>query len=476
MLMKKITFMMIALLCAVVTFAAGPKKQITALPFTPAKASVQLGKQFNANKLVKQATKSGVAKARAPKKAVSAADLEGSYLWEYAQSNETAEDLTTITGTAGSAYVTISAGAEEGAVTISGMFANDLTGTINDEYDAIVVKGGQIAGTSQYGDYVLNGMFYYEGDDETEAGWYFKDIYIDINEDGTLTVEDWLVRVLSGGQYDGYNLTPYWMPGSTLTPGSIEVVVAPENLVTDEYSVSARNYKDDADVSAVWHIGFDGNDVYVQGMCSYIPEAWVKGTLEGTTITFATGQYFGNYANAYDMFLNTLIGTDVVFDYDAETGTLTAQNEFFLTDNSQYYFDSYRNAVAKKVVEKAAMPANPAITALTNGQDGYYITFNVPNVDVDGNGILASKLSYIIYTDIEGEIAPLTFTSATHTHLTEDLTEIPFGFTENWDFYDTQIYLNELYSANWNNLGIQSIYRGGGEENATEIQWFHIKD
>ena len=262
---------------------------------------------------------------------------------------------------------------------------------------------------------------------------------------------------------------------STEEPAGPEVVVAPEDLVTDEYAFSARNYKDDADVAGVWYIGFDGTDVYVQGMSNYLPEAWVKGTLNGTTITFATGQYFGNYGGDYDMYLNTLIGADVVFDYDAAAGTLTARNDVFLIDNSQYYFDSYRGAVAKKVVETAAMPANPAINSLVNTDYGYAITFSVPNVDADGNGLISSKLTYVIYTDVEHDVQPLTFTPTTHTRLTESMTEIPFGFTEGYDFYSTQIYLNELYSADWNKIGIKSIYRGGGEVNETEIQWYTVK-
>ena len=174
------------------------------------------------------------------------------------------------------------------------------------------------------------------------------------------------------------------------------------------------------------------------------------------------------------MFLNVLMSADVVFNYDAEAGTLTAQNVVFLVDNSQYYFDSYRGCVLKKAVEKAAMPANPSISGLQDSDFGYVVTFSVPNVDTEGNALVSSKLSYIIYADIEGEIAPLTFTPATHSKLEADMTEIPFGFTENYDFYNGQIYLNELYSADWNNLGIQSIYRGGGEEHKSNIGWYDI--
>ena len=274
---------------------------------------------------------------------------------------------------------------------------------------------------------------------------------------------------------DAFSIYAYWtQPTFTKEqPAGPEVVEVPDGLETEEYVLTARNYKNDADVSVSVQIGFDGNDVYIQGLSTWITEAWVKGTLNDATITFASGQYFGNYAN-YDMFLNTLVGEDVIFDYDAEAGTLTAQNTFFLVDNSSNYFDSYRGAVLKKVVEKAAMPANPEIKGLEESNYGYVVEFNVPLLDINGEPLVASKLSYIIYADTKGTIAPLTFTSETHSRLTEEMTEIPYGFTDNYDIYSTYIYLNDLYSADWTRLGIQSIYRGGDEENKTEIQWFDI--
>ncbi|MBO4462756.1 MAG: choice-of-anchor J domain-containing protein [Prevotella sp.] len=226
------------------------------------------------------------------------------------------------------------------------------------------------------------------------------------------------------------------------------------------------------------NVGYDGLDVYVKGISTFLPDAWIQGTLDlsSMTVTFPYGQYFGQYAGYYDMYLNSLVEEDVVFSFDAAKLTMTLKNEFFLVDNPDYYFDWYASAVIKPVLEKATMPANPQITALQESMYGWYINFNVPVVDVDNNGLLASGLSYIIYTDVEGVITPLTFTPETHIKLTENLTEIPYGFTENYDFYDTQIYLNDLFSSDWNNIGIQSVYTCGGETNATEIQWFHIKN
>ena len=481
--MKKITFLMIALLAAVVTFAALMGKQSES-PFK----TLDKAEMVKAQKLI-PATKALDRKAMPMRNGVRKAEAELVTPPETA----TVETYYTVDGgfyvgtSSGWSDYTSSMATVNVAVDGTDMYIQGLAYWFEDAWVKGTIDGatvtfpsGQLLGTDEYGDEFL------VGSDDVET---VTDIIFNYNsEEGILTAVT--AYIIENGAQDGLTVEEdgetystiycYWYQPvfSTTEPEIVvpEVVEAPEGLETEEYVISARNYKDDADVSGSVLVGFDGSDVYIQGLCTYIPEAWAKGTLDGATVTFATGQYFGTYASTYDMYLNVLMGEDVVFDYDAEAGTLTAQNEFFLVDNDEYYFDSYRGAVLKKVVEKAAMPANPAITALTNGSYGWYITFNVPNVDTEGDGLASSKLSYMIYTDIEGEIAPLTFTPETHTYLTEDMTEIPFGFTENWDFYDNAIYLNELYSEDWNNIGIQSIYRGGGEENVTEIQWFHIKD
>ena len=472
--MKKITFLTIALLAAVVTFAAllgreseSPFKTLSKAEMVKAQKLIPATKALDRKAMPKR---NGVRKAEAELVTPPETATEETYYTAggkfYAGTQDGWSDAT-------SYMATVNVAIDGTDMYIQGLayWFNDawVKGTIDGA--TVTFPSGQYLGSDDYGDEFLVGSD--DGETVTENIIFNYD-----SENGVLTAET--DYILESGAADEVSPYCYWISPvfSTTEPEVVapEVVEAPEGLETEEYVISARNYKDDADVSGSVLVGFDGSDVYIQGLCTYIPEAWAKGTLDGATVTFATGQYFGTYASTYDMYLNVLMGEDVVFDYDAEAGTLTAQNEFFLVDNDEYYFDSYRGAVLKKVVEKAAMPANPAITALTNGSYGWYITFNVPNVDTEGDGLASSKLSYMIYTDIEGEIAPLTFTPETHTYLTEDMTEIPFGFTENWDFYDNSIYLNELYSEDWNKIGIQSIYRGGGEENVTEIQWFHIKD
>ncbi len=268
---------------------------------------------------------------------------------------------------------------------------------------------------------------------------------------------------------DAFSVYAYWnKPTFTKEkPAAPEVVVLPEGVEAKEYVMTYD------DGSTPVKVAVDGNDVYFQGMSSYCSEAWVKGTKgEDNTVTFPAKQYMGEYAGMTSYFF---YNGETVFTYDPEKDTYTAEGQVFGALGGQYYDGNYTNPVISPVTEKAVMPANPAIKALTNGNYGWYIDFNVPLQDVNGDPILASKLTYIIYTDVEKEVAPLTFTPATHEMLTEELTEIPYGFTEQYDIYANKIYLNDLFSEDWNKIGIQSIYYGGGETNATEIQWFDIK-
>lgn len=254
-------------------------------------------------------------------------------------------------------------------------------------------------------------------------------------------------------------------------PAGPDVVTPPASAEALDYVMSFSN-SDGSTGSTPVKVVVDGNDVYFQGMSKYIPSAWVIGTKDGNNITFAGNQYMGEYSGYESYFFYT---GPTTFVYDPAADTYSASGPVFGVIGGQYYDGNYTNPVLNRVVETAATPANPAITALTNGTYGWYITFNVPLVDVDGNPIVASKLSYEIFTDVQEEIAPLTFTPATHTKLTEDMTVIPYGFTDNFDFSTTQIYLNELYSSTWNKIGIKSIYTGGGETHETEIQWYTIK-
>ena len=419
-----------------------------------------------------------VAKAKVPKrKAIAAAnDLIGAYDWAYFTSNSKDVDPAAVESSAGSAYVTIAAGEEENTVLINGMFTNPLTATVNLEEQTITIAGGQEAGSSSYGDYALYGMFYHEGDAENEANWYNCDIKAYIQDNGSVAFADdiWIVRQLTNGDYTGYSLTPYFMPNSVMTPREPLIpVIVPDGVEKVEYNMS---YYESSTVEELSYksviVVVDGDDVYFQGLSEYLPESWIKGVKEGNTITFAANQYLGEDGSNGSSVMP--YGNDAVFTYNPDEDTYALDGEFFGVLADSYYDGHYFNPVLTRVVEKAATPAQPTISGIEKTNDIDVIHFNVPAIDVDGEKLSASKLSYQFFYK-EGDVeAAVVFTPADFTRITEDMTEIPFGFTENYDFSSNRIYLNMEHST-WSFIGIQSIYLGGDVENKSEIFWYDLK-
>ncbi len=81
----------------------------------------------------------------------------------------------------------------------------------------------------------------------------------------------------------------------------------------------------------------DGNDIYLQGLAYYFEDAWVKGTISGSTVTIPSGQFVGEdssgeeYIVGYDVTSNGI--ADLIFTYDSEKGTLTLDPTIYIVEN-----------------------------------------------------------------------------------------------------------------------------------------------
>ncbi|MBQ9672143.1 MAG: hypothetical protein IJV34_04755 [Prevotella sp.] len=74
---------------------------------------------------------------------------------------------------------------------------------------------------------------------------------------------------------------------------------APADLQTQTYYFTSAEY-DGASYSSFSStvlIGQNGDDVWVQGLCKYLPNAWIRGHWEGERLLFSSGQYLGAYAD-----------------------------------------------------------------------------------------------------------------------------------------------------------------------------------
>lgn len=236
-------------------------------------------------------------------------------------------------------------------------------------------------------------------------------------------------------------------------------------------------------------VAFVGNDVYVNVLDA---ATYIKGTIEGDKLTFKSGQYLGIYASMYHLFFTgqqyytvTDEGTgqeyetakvidELVFDYDAETRSFSTGDAFVINvgkKTARLYLTSLRAPKFYFFEETAATPADPVITNYnaTYTQWGYNaLQFTIQATDVDGRFIVPEKLSWQAYVDDE----PLIFSPDDYSGLTQEMEEIPYGWYD--PGYDIYTSFFTLYFEPAKNVGIQTIYRGGGEERRSHIVYYDL--
>mgnify|MGYP004448341561 CR=1 FL=1 len=159
---------------------------------------------------------------------------------------------------------------------------------------------------------------------------------------------------------------------ANFTP-TTELVVLPEGAVVEQWYFNAYDEGNSKSVhNAVMNVSFAGKDVYMQGLSKGAPTAWVKGSVAGSAITFASGQFMGK--NEWDSNV-WFIGADaseyipafidnVEAFYDADMKEIIFRNPYLIngaTDEVCYY--EYYSGV--KVTAAEIPITEPVITDLT---------------------------------------------------------------------------------------------------------------
>ena len=278
------------------------------------------------------------------------------------------------------------------------------------------------------------------------------------------------------------------------------LVEAPAGLKTETYALTANGYG-----GSLVNVGFDGNDVYVQGIDKNLPASWVKGTINGNKVSFKSGQYIGpdgvtgyhqyliaataeeKYDEYWDEYYTeySLSDGDITFEYDATTKTLSESSLFLLNAgkasvNYLYIFDK---AEIAPFTEVATTPVAPEVMLSEGGYDYYAngwgwgaIYFDQKTCDVNGKFTLPEKTSYRLWVKVNGEEKPLTLSWYDYQNQTvETMDEIPYDYVDGWDIgvYNGQKYVY-YYVIGPEAYGVQTVYCGAGEERVSEISWADV--
>ena len=264
-----------------------------------------------------------------------------------------------------------------------------------------------------------------------------------------------------------------------------ELVTPPEGLETVKYGMTYGIY------GHFVNVGFDGNDVYVQGMAeTNFPEAWVKGTITsdnkiffpaqfvgprsvyyyylfGTQIKYENEYYGGTYSHIWDN------GKGATFEYDPETRTFWTEEGFVFNNSrdSLLEYERYAKARLAPYVERAVKPADPKITQIDDrfwafGYSMSTVAISVPCMDDDGNFIDPKKLWYSLYVDDDD---PYLLYQDEYEGLPYDgVDEIPYLFSNGRTIFPKSYGLY-IFQNGFDRMGIKSIYYGGDDRIETDI-------
>ena len=235
---------------------------------------------------------------------------------------------------------------------------------------------------------------------------------------------------------------------------------------------------------------FKDNDIYIKGIASAHPDSWVKGNVVGSTITIPSMQYLGlNETYGYYFYLAGAKKKEVYdpsddvtyIEYELVpniTMTLDEKSRTFKTDLSLLYnagngmlsYDAaYDSPEFSPFNDVATTPATPIIsTYMEYNEDVGYggLVFTLPTEDVNGNWINPEKMKYIIY----GDDKAYEFTTDLYTGIEENMTEVPYSFTDDLDFVlQDGEHIVFLYEGGYSKMGVQSVYYGGDERTVSPI-------
>lgn len=121
------------------------------------------------------------------------------------------------------------------------------------------------------------------------------------------------------------------------------LVTPPDGLSAVPFEVSGYDYSfgaPDALASYSVEVGFADGEVYLQGLFSDIPDAWIKGRQVDNALVFDAPQYVGKWFGAMDCWMMGVDAADevaaVTFVYDAAQGAYVQTSPEYIYFNDEY--------------------------------------------------------------------------------------------------------------------------------------------
>ena len=234
-------------------------------------------------------------------------------------------------------------------------------------------------------------------------------------------------------------------------------------------------------------LAFVGSDVYMANPFVSDSVQWIKGTVAGDKVTFAS-QYLGvNEQGGYHMFFcpgrfsenasdGYELAPELTFSYDRKAGTLTAADPQTLLinvgDKQLYYAAAYRAPLLTLSGNKVGKPSNPVISEFKKWGEADYnagsVEFELPSTDANGQDLFKGNLYYRVYT-AQGK--SYAFSPKSYTNFDTERTDIAYGLSDNLDFFMQDDTHKFYFYDKLDSIGLQSVYKNGANELRSDIVW-----
>ena len=174
-------------------------------------------------------------------------------------------------------------------------------------------------------------------------------------------------------------------------------------------------------------VAVNGNNVTITGLAYYFEDGALKGTLDGNTITFATGQLAGSDSYGDEFFVGSNDGStvcDIVFEWNSQAKTLTSKTKYILESAAADAIQPYCYWISP--VFSAEEPEAPKVVELPEGAvvEEYSMAYTEGtkfiNVAVVGNDVYFQGMSnYISSAWVKGTKAGNSVTFAANQYVGE---------------------------------------------------------
>ena len=268
---------------------------------------------------------------------------------------------------------------------------------------------------------------------------------------------------------------------STWKPISVEAVTPPASLKADDVILYCK------DKDHYVKCGITGDDVYLQGLFSKMPDAWIKGKRDGNKLTFASSQYVGiepeRNAHTYFSAANYVTTThpvtgqpvpaleytdELTFVYNEEEAAYVALTDQTATLNvvpdKISYIEYLRNPKLQWLPED--MSYTPEIPEIIDydysaAYGDLRVRFKLPAYNDKGTLLKTENIKFRFFVDDK----VFVFTPAEYRDFNEDVTELPYNIrTYDIEYIPEEGYHQVFFYFGEKPVGVQSLYYIDGKK------------